>query len=137
MTLLTPTPDAPNQIGCGARSYNALDGSRNIATLDLTGIPSLGANVDLELRGFPGMEIVRMVFGTSPLVENYAESGLVSLVGDTVHQISSTTDASGNANIAFTVPSRSGLIGRHFYLQAAVIGPVSAASNGLDIVICQ
>jgi hypothetical protein len=137
VTLLTPTPDASNQISCGVRAYDALDGSRNMATLALAGIPSLGANVNLQLHGFPDTQTARVVLGTSPLAEDYATSGLSSLVGDIFNQIMTTTDASGNANIAFTVPSHPTLVGRHFYLQAAVIGPVSVASNGLEVVICQ
>ena len=136
VTLSMPTPDALNQISCGARAYNALDGSRNIATLAIAGIPSLGANVDLQLRGFPGMKTARIVLGTSPLVENYADSDMISLVGDIMNQFATPTDASGNANIAFTIPTRSALTGRRFFLQAAVIGPVSVASNGLEVVIC-
>ena len=136
VTLPAPTPNAANQIDCGARPFNALDDSRNVASLSLTGSPSPGATVQLNLANFPAQQVAKVAVGSTAHTIDYPTVGLTSLVGTVLTQLVATTDATGRAVISYSLPSNASLIGQRFYLQAGVLSTTSVASNGLEVVVC-
>ena len=136
VTMPEPTPDTPNQINCGWRAFDALDDSRNVAGLSLSGTPSPGATVQIDLTLFPAQQLAKVAIGSTAHSVDYPAVGLTSLVGGVIAQLTTTTDATGSAVIAYQLPSNSSLIGQRFYLQAGVLGTTSVASNGLEVVVC-
>ena len=136
VTLPQPTPAASNEITCGVRSYNALDPSRNIASLSLTGTPSSGATISLELQNFNANQFVQLNVGQIAVAMDHPASGLTLLLSPAILQVPITTDANGNAQLDYSIPSNSALIGKKFYLQAGITNPNAIASHGLEVVIC-
>jgi hypothetical protein len=136
MTLPAPTPNLSNQIDCGARAYNALDHTQNVASLSLAGTPSPGATVQLNLANFPAQQGAKIAIGTSAQSIDYPTVGLTSLVGNPLAQLFATTDATGSAVISYQLPSNASLVGQRFYMQAGVLGAASVASNGVEVVVC-
>ncbi len=136
VTLPTPTPAASNDLTCGVRAYDALDGARNTASITLLGDPRPGNTVSIRVGGFGAGQSLQLLLGVAAVVHDDHLSGLSLLIGNGINQFTLTADGSGAASMDLSIPPQAGLIGKSFYLQAGARGTAPVASHGLEVVIC-
>lgn len=130
------TPGASNDIGCGVRAYNALDASRNTASLSLLGTPSIGTSVDAQISGFGAGQVFNLIVAGMPTMQDDVVSGLSLLVSNNLNVLRLTADAGGNASASLPIPGKAALVGMNVYLQAGTRGANAVASHALAVVIC-
>ncbi|MAW60564.1 MAG: hypothetical protein CMJ94_06985 [Planctomycetes bacterium] len=136
VTTSAPTPYASNDASCGSRPYNALDPSRNTASLALIGTPQVGTSVSVEIAGFTAGQRFDFVVGTQAVVQDDPGSGLSLLSAQWLVQQRLVADANGELVLPLNIPNNPSLVGRSFYLQAGVRGAQSVATHGLEVVVC-
>ncbi|MCH2100964.1 MAG: CotH kinase family protein [Planctomycetes bacterium] len=136
VTTPSTTPFGSNNLLCGSRVYDALDGARTLATMSLIGTPQPGVTVTAEVAGFESGQPFDFRIGLQAVMADDLASGLSLLVAKPIQQARLIADANGMQSIPIAVPPRSSLIGLSVYVQAGVRGTSPVATNALEIVIC-
>ncbi len=135
VSLLDPTPMAPAEGPGGVRRYDALDQLQHSGRAALSGTPSPGQTVILDLSGFPPSLALTIAVGSAAAYIDVVPGVATQLVTTDLFLLPVTTDALGQATMPFAIPPRAGLIGLAVYAQAGALGAVPLASNALEIVI--
>lgn len=130
------TPFASNDLGCGARRFNALDSTRNLAAMSLSGTPSIGTTASVQVAGFGAGQLFDYRVGTQAVMLDDPSSGLSLLVSNPVQKARLSADANGEQSIPLTIPLQSNLIGVSVYAQAGIRDANPIATNAIEIVIC-
>ena len=136
VTTPDTTPFASNDLGCGARAFDALDSARNLATMSLSGTPSIGTTVTAQVAGFGAGQVFDFRVGTQAVMADDPSSGLSLLVANPIQQSRLTADANGERAIPVVIPPQASLIGVSVYAQAGIRGANPIATNAIEIVIC-
>ena len=133
-----PTPLFPNQARpCGVRRYLALDPTSQRASLDLNGMPTIGAAPTLAIdAAFPNGAVVVLVDGQGQHFE--VAPGLTWLVGLTPPILFALpSDALGSVRAALPIPDDVSLVGQSAYMQAFTLDLTRFDDGGaLQITFC-
>ena len=139
VTFLDPSPEALNSSGaCGTRRYSALDSVTHPVGLDLTGVPSQGASVSLDISGGAASAPAYLFVSPSAAYQSAGAVGVVLFDLTQAVLLPLSLDGVGEFSINLTIPNPSSAVGLPLYLQAFSLpaGGPKTASNGLELIIC-
>lgn len=136
VTTPDTTPFASNNLACGSRAFDALDASRNLASMSLSGTPQIGSTVHAEVAGFAAGQVFDFRVGLLAVVADDPTSGLSLLVANPIQQSRLSADAQGELSIPVAIPPQASLVGLSVYAQAGIRGANPIATHALEIVIC-
>ncbi len=136
VTFPAPTPDLPNEPGCGVRAYDQLDPAQHTLTMTAAGGGSLGSTLTFTTDGFLASTSTFFAYGVAPLHVQVTPEIVALMSGNVV--FAWPADAAGVATVPLPLPTDTGLIGKKFYFQAAGIdaGGAVGGSNAVHLTIC-
>ncbi len=137
----SPTPRSANRpTGCGDRRYSALEPRRNDMKMKLPGSPKIGAVAPFSISDGPISGAVQSFVSVAPAhfgLGNFTD-GVVLLEPTILPFLAGTTDASGNATLALSIPNLPALANRQVYTQTwAVSAQRLIASNAIELTFCR
>ncbi|NRA95307.1 MAG: CotH kinase family protein [Planctomycetes bacterium] len=138
VTFSTPTPDALNApVGCGTRSYSALDSLTQALTLSVSAPLTVGASVTFSVSGGPPSTAHYAVLAAQPGYATLFGTSAVLLVDPAFTMLPMQSDASGTVYYPVTLPNVAALAGAVYYVQVGtIVGGVLQGSNALELVVC-
>ncbi len=138
VTFPVPTPNMPNEAGCGFRAFDRLDPLQHTLSLAAGGTGAVGTNVNLAAAGLqPGAPAFYLA-GVAPTYVAYPAFDIVALTNGAL-LANVTAGVTGVAALAgLPIPANPALVGVDLYFQ--VVGTDAAgdisASNALHLSIC-
>ena len=136
VTFPAPTPDAPNNPGCGAQEYDQLDPTAHNIDMVANGDGTLGTPLAFVVSGLQPSSTAFFALDFTAAHAPVSPS-LVALVGGAV-VISVPVTPAGSFVVPFFVPNNPTFNGLEFYVQSAGLdaGGVLSGSNAIRVTVC-
>jgi hypothetical protein len=140
VTVLTPTPNKPNDLpgGCGSRGYSALAPLGHRMVFSVLGLPQVNSTFRLQLANGPKSGLAAMYLSGSP---NHFPllPGLTLLLGTPLlGPVNIPTKADGSFDFPIRVPNNSSLALVRFYVQLAGVDTAGFTfSNAIELAACK